>query len=68
MALVFTKYDKLKPMEAKQNFENYCQELLKAWESLPPVFITSSKTGYGRDEVLDFVERNNKVYFNLTSK
>jgi GTP-binding protein len=68
MALVFTKYDKLKPMEAKQNFENYCQELLKAWESLPPVFISSAKTGHGRDEVLDFIALNNKVYSKMAGK
>lgn len=68
MALVFTKYDKLKPLEAKQNFDNYCQELLKSWESLPPVFISSAKTGYGRDKVLDFIELNNKVYSKMAGK
>lgn len=62
MAIVFTKHDKLKPDEATRNFENYKQELLKSWESLPPIFISSAKMGLGRTEILSFVEDNNKVF------
>jgi GTP-binding protein len=38
------------------NIENYKNELLKEWEALPPMFITSSEKAQGRDELLDYIE------------
>jgi len=60
--LVFTKFDKLKPIEASANLENYKSELLESWEELPPLFVTSSASGLGRDEMLDFIEENNNLF------
>ncbi len=31
-------------------------ELLKTWEELPPVFITSAVSGNGREEIIAFIE------------
>ena len=31
------------------------KELLKRWEELPPVFVTSSEKGTGRQELLDYI-------------
>nr|NQU91087.1 YihA family ribosome biogenesis GTP-binding protein [Bacteroidota bacterium] len=62
VALVFTKHDKLKPAEAEQNLAHYKNELLESWEELPPCFVTSSNTGLGRDEILDFIDRTNGVF------
>ena len=42
------------------NLENYKKYLLEQWEELPPVFVTSSESGLGRDEVLDYIESLNK--------
>lgn len=61
-ALVFTKSDKLKPIEAADNLENYKIKLLEMWEELPPVFVTSSTKGLGRDEILKFIEENNRLF------
>jgi GTP-binding protein len=36
--------------------EAYKAVLLESWESLPDIFITSSESGAGRDEVLGFIE------------
>lgn len=59
-AIIFTKADKLGPVAVQRNVEEYKQELHKQWEELPPVFITSSDTKTGRDEILDYIESINK--------
>jgi GTP-binding protein len=55
-AMVFTKSDKLTKNHLSSNVAKYKSEMLKSWESLPPLFISSSETGLGRDELLDFIE------------
>lgn len=57
--IVFTKADKLSKAELDRNVEAYKQRLLEDWEELPPIFVTSSETKLGRDEVLDFIEQQN---------
>ena len=57
--IVFTKADKLSKAELDKNVETYKQRLLEDWEELPPIFVTSSETKLGRDEVLDFIEQQN---------
>lgn len=59
-AIVFTKADKLGPMSAQRNVEAYKKELLKHWEELPPIFVTSSDKGVGRDELLNYIESINR--------
>jgi GTP-binding protein len=55
-SIVFTKADKLSRSRLMSNIENYKNELLKEWEALPPMFITSSEKAQGRDELLDYIE------------
>jgi len=31
------------------------------WEELPPVFVTSSETGEGRENLLDYIEQLNRL-------
>lgn len=57
--IVFTKADKLSNAELNKNVEAYKKRLLEDWEELPPVFITSSETKQGREEILDFIEQQN---------
>lgn len=57
--IVFTKADKLGKAELDRNVDAYKQRLLEDWEELPPIFVTSSETKLGRDEVLDFIEQQN---------
>lgn len=56
IALVFTKIDKLKANELQKNLAVYKRALLARWEELPPIFLTSSEKGIGRDELLDFMD------------
>lgn len=60
-SIVFTKTDKLGKEAAKRNIGKYCGALLEKWEELPPVFVTSSVSGEGRDELLDYIEQLNKL-------
>jgi GTP-binding protein len=36
--------------------------LLKDWEELPPIFVTSAETSYGRDELLNYIEETNPLF------
>lgn len=58
-AIVFTKADKLGPNAAKKKVEDYCKVLHEQWEELPPVFVTSSEKGQGREDILDYIESIN---------
>lgn len=60
-SIVFTKVDKLSKSASKKNIASYCEQLMEDWEELPPVFITSSETGQGRQELLDYIEQLNKL-------
>ena len=54
-AIIFTKADKIgKPMIAR-NVSAYQQELKKLWEELPPMLVSSSLHGTGREEILSFI-------------
>jgi len=54
-SIVFTKSDKLKPEELDQNLKLYEQQMLIRWETMPVYFISSSITGAGRTEILDYI-------------
>ncbi len=54
--IVFTKCDKQSDDRTASNIAFYKKVLLRWWEELPPIFLTSSVTGLGRDQMLDFVE------------
>ncbi len=53
--LIFTKADKLSATQRRRNLENYTKTLSETWEELPPIFISSSEKGIGRDEILGFI-------------
>lgn len=59
-SIVFTKIDKLKKSEIVRNIETIKKELLKTWEELPMMFMTSSETRLGRDHILDYIDELNK--------
>jgi len=60
--IAFTKADKLKPSQLNQNIEDYKRKLLESWESLPPMFITSSTNAVGRDDVINYIDSTNKLF------
>lgn len=54
-AIIFTKGDKLGPV-ARENQAGRDMEILSEfWESLPPCFISSSASGLGKEEILEYI-------------
>ena len=60
-SIVFTKADKLKPNTVNANVENYRNELLKSWEELPDMYVTSAEKKIGGDEILEFITKTNEL-------
>ncbi len=69
-SIVFTKLDKMKPNAAKDNVGKYKEELLKTWDGLPEIYVTSAEKKEGTAEILGFIGKTNdfltknKVDFN----
>jgi GTP-binding protein len=61
-AIAFTKSDKLKQPKIQSNVAQFKRELKKTWESLPTMFVTSSETSIGRDELLAYIEDVNHAW------
>ena len=43
-------------MALAAQIEKMKNQILELWEELPPTFISSSETGAGREEILDYIE------------
>lgn len=54
--IAFTKTDKLTKNELHRNMVAYEKKLLESWEEIPERFITSSESGTGTLEILNYVE------------
>ncbi|MBO8473844.1 MAG: YihA family ribosome biogenesis GTP-binding protein [Bacteroidetes bacterium] len=54
-SIIFTKGDKLGPVARARQIERNKQILLDRWEELPPIFESSSETGLGKEEVLNYI-------------
>ena len=54
--IIFTKADKLSQAQLNRNVKAYKQALAEQWEELPPIFISSSEKGTGREEIITFIE------------
>lgn len=57
--IVFTKADKLSATKVQSNVAAYKRKLEETWEELPPMFVTSSDSRMGREEVLDYIDSIN---------
>ena len=60
-AIVFTKADKQSPTRTAANVAAYKAKLLETWEELPPIFVTSSERGDGRDTLLNYIDIINEA-------
>jgi GTP-binding protein len=60
--IVFTKSDKLTKVRLEGNVSHYKNELLKEWTELPEIFISSARIGSGKNEILDFIEKTNRLF------
>lgn len=60
-AIVFTKADKLGSGRLHLNITAYKEKLLESWDELPPIFVTSSEKGQGREELLSYIDSINRT-------
>jgi len=60
--MTFTKTDKLGKVVLAKNIGTYKVEMLKVWEELPQIFITSAKKKTGTKEICDFIEQLNPQF------
>ncbi len=60
--LVFTKSDKLGASTVQKNVALFKKEMEKHWDDLPPIYLTSSETKKGREELLTFIQQCNADY------
>ncbi|MHA6279644.1 ribosome biogenesis GTP-binding protein YihA/YsxC [Salinimicrobium sp. CAU 1759] len=58
--IIFTKADKMKPKALERNINDYQAEMLQTWTEMPQYFVTSSASGKGREEVLEFIQGINE--------
>lgn len=61
-AVIFTKADKVSKGKASHNVELFKRTLAENWDELPPMFLSSSEDGLGRDEILNYIEETNKLF------
>jgi GTP-binding protein len=55
-AIVGTKSDKSSKLTVAANIEALRHTMLKTWAELPPIFITSSNKGTGKEEIVTYIE------------
>ncbi|UII32980.1 ribosome biogenesis GTP-binding protein YihA/YsxC [Fulvivirga ulvae] len=56
MAIIFTKADKQSKNKTQSSVAKYKKHLLKYWEKLPDMLTTSSQTGTGKEDVLNYID------------
>ncbi|MFT4761629.1 MAG: GTP-binding protein [Paraglaciecola sp.] len=58
--IVYTKTDRMTPNQKESNIAKIRKELLNHWTELPQEFITSSNSGEGKEEILEFIDTVNQ--------
>jgi GTP-binding protein len=54
--IIFTKADKLSQAQLNRSITTYKRTLSEQWEELPPMLVSSSEKGTGREEILTFID------------
>lgn len=66
--IIFTKADKIPKGSIKKQVIAYEKALLaNNWEEIPPYFVTSSESGQGKEEVLEYIDQINQDIFKNNS-
>ncbi|MDB5284889.1 MAG: ribosome biosis GTP-binding protein YsxC/EngB [Bacteroidota bacterium] len=60
--IIFTKADKPGSKEVSTNVQTFQNTLLKSWEELPPMFISSAERNVGREDVWNFIGKAVEEY------
>lgn len=60
--IIFTKTDKSTQSEVARNIRDFLGKMKEQWESLPPVFKTSTVKKTGGEEILELIEEYNNRF------
>ena len=60
--IVFTKADKISKNKLVHNITQFKKAMLKDWEELPEMIITSAVTGQGREQLLEIINTLNQDF------
>ena len=63
-AIIFTKTDKVKEKDRRDQYRKFEEEFLTHWTSIPPIFYSSAETGLGRETILQYISGLNDQYLN----
>lgn len=62
--IIFTKADKIGKTHIDKHVSAYKKELLaQGWEEIPPYFVTSSESEFGKEDVLNYIDHINQELF-----
>lgn len=63
-SIVFTKLDKLSTSNKSKSIDAYKTKLKEDWAEIPPYFISSSVSGLGKEEILNYIDEINQNFDN----
>lgn len=66
--IVMTKADKVSKQEGIKTVAEWKKALSVSWQECPRIVVSSAGTGQGRDEVLDYIQNNNKIFISQVVK
>lgn len=67
--IIFTKADKIGKNAVAKHVNAYKKSLLENnWEEMPPYFVTSSASGLGKEEILEYINQINQDIFQKQTK
>ncbi len=62
LMVIFTKTDKNKQRETMHNIASFKRRLMQDWDELPQMMLSSSVTGYGREQILQTIDEMNQNF------
>jgi GTP-binding protein len=60
-SIIFTKIDKISKAKLNENMEVYKNSLFETWEELPPVLLSSAETRVGKEDILGYIGKINRM-------
>ncbi len=60
--LLMTKTEKLTKNLLRSNIQKIKDAILNEWEEMPEYYLTSAVSGTGKKEILNFIQKNNKLF------
>jgi len=60
--MVLTKCDKVSKQQVFKTINDWKKTLSETWEICPQIMISSSRTGEGKEAILDYISKNNSLF------